>query len=70
MNDPRPDNVYNKLYSVKYLGNMSGQETVYLNQPIEVLKYLAVASIKANEVYLYVEVLFRTIKLNKISDQV
>ncbi|XP_028400586.1 bleomycin hydrolase-like [Dendronephthya gigantea] len=50
VNDPRPNNVYNKLYSVKYLGNMTGQQTVYLNQPVEVLKYLTVASVKSNEV--------------------
>ena len=29
---------------------MTGRNTVYLNQPIEVLKWLAVASIKSNEV--------------------
>ena len=53
MNDPRPNNGYNKLYSVKYLGNMTGQKTVYLNQPVEVLKYLTVASVKSNEVRAY-----------------
>ena len=29
---------------------MTGQKTVYLNQPVEVLKYLTVASVKSNEV--------------------
>lgn len=50
MNDPRPSNGYDKLYSVKYLGNMTGRKTVYLNQPVDVLKYLTVASLKSNEV--------------------
>jgi hypothetical protein len=33
---------------------MTGQKTVYLNQPIEVLKYLTVASVKSNEVEQFV----------------
>ncbi|XP_031559735.1 bleomycin hydrolase-like [Actinia tenebrosa] len=48
VNDPR--NEYNKLYTVEYLGNFAnGPKVVYLNQPIEVLKYLAAASLRDNE---------------------
>lgn len=51
MNDPRPQNPYNRLYTVEYLGNMAGgRKTLYNNQPVEVLKKLAAASIKDGEV--------------------
>lgn len=51
MNDPRPQNLYGKLYSVEFLGNMvGGQSTLYNNQPIEVLKKAAADSIKEGEV--------------------
>ncbi|KAH3891087.1 bleomycin hydrolase-like isoform X2 [Dreissena polymorpha] len=47
VNDPRPNNPYNKLYTVEYLGNMTGgKPTLYINQPIEVLKQLTIKSIK------------------------
>jgi len=50
VNDPRPTNPYNKLYTVKYLGNMSnGRPTLYINQPINVLKELAAKSIQSGE---------------------
>ncbi|XP_040279329.1 bleomycin hydrolase [Bufo bufo] len=50
VNDPRPQNPFGKLYTVQYLGNMvEGRRTLYNNQPIEVLKSLAAASIKDGE---------------------
>lgn len=50
VNDPRPQNPYNRLYTVEYLGNMAGgRKTLYNNQPIDVLKKLAAASIKDGE---------------------
>ena len=53
MNDPRPQNLYNRLYTVEYLGNMvGGRKTLYNNQPVDVLKKLAAASIKDGEVCL------------------
>lgn len=49
MNDPR--NPYNKLLTVEYLSNMvNGRLVLYNNQPVEVLKKLAAASLKDNEV--------------------
>ncbi|EDO47525.1 predicted protein [Nematostella vectensis] len=48
VNDPR--NPYDKMYTVEYLGNVTNGGLVrYNNQPIEVLKYLAAASLRANE---------------------
>lgn len=39
VNDPRAQNAYNKLYTVEYLGNMTGGKPVlYINKPIEFLK--------------------------------
>lgn len=53
MNDPRPQNPYNRLYTVEYLSNMvGGRKTLYNNQPVDVLKKLAAASIKDGEVCL------------------
>ncbi|XP_069801742.1 bleomycin hydrolase [Dendropsophus ebraccatus] len=50
VNDPRPQNPFEKLYTVQFLGNMvEGRKTLYNNQPIEVLKKLAAASIKDGE---------------------
>ncbi|XP_019401328.1 PREDICTED: bleomycin hydrolase isoform X1 [Crocodylus porosus] len=50
VNDPRPQNEYSRLYTVEYLGNMlGGRKTLYNNQPIDVLKRLAAASIKDGE---------------------
>ncbi|KAJ8266287.1 hypothetical protein GJAV_G00128700 [Gymnothorax javanicus] len=50
MNDPRAQNPYEELYTVKYLGNMvGGQEVLFNNQRIEVLKEAAASSIKAGE---------------------
>uniref|UniRef100_A0A8V5HAW1 Bleomycin hydrolase n=1 Tax=Melopsittacus undulatus TaxID=13146 RepID=A0A8V5HAW1_MELUD len=50
VNDPRPQNPYNRLYTVEYLGNMAGgRKTLYNNQPVDVLKKLAAASIKDGE---------------------
>ena len=49
MNDPR--NPYSKLLTVEYLSNMvNGRLVLYNNQPVEVLKKLAAASLKDNEV--------------------
>ena len=48
INDPR--NPYNKLYTVRFLGNvLDGNRVKYLNVPIEKIKQLAVKSIKNNE---------------------
>ncbi|XP_025040027.1 bleomycin hydrolase-like [Pelodiscus sinensis] len=50
VNDPRPQNPYNKLYTVEYLGNMvGGRKTLYNNQPVDLLKKMAAASIKDGE---------------------
>uniref|UniRef100_H3B1D7 Bleomycin hydrolase n=1 Tax=Latimeria chalumnae TaxID=7897 RepID=H3B1D7_LATCH len=50
VNDPRPQNQYGKAYTVEFLGNMvEGRMTVYNNQPIDVLKNVAAASIKGGE---------------------
>lgn len=52
MNDPRPNHSYGKLYTVDYLGNMTGGRPVlYINQPIEVLKKVTIASLKDDEVF-------------------
>ena len=49
MNDPRPDNPYDRLYTVEYLNNMADTGLVlYINQPADVLKQLAFESIKNN----------------------
>ena len=51
VNDPRPQNPYGKLYSVEFLGNMvGGHNTLYNNQPIQLLKKTAAESIKEGEV--------------------
>ncbi|XP_077578503.1 bleomycin hydrolase [Stigmatopora nigra] len=50
VNDPRPQNTFEKLYSVEYLGNMvEGRKTLYNNQPIQLLKKAAADSIKEGE---------------------
>lgn len=49
VNDPRPENPYDKLYTVEYLGNIYANLTLYINQPIDVLKQLAAESIKNNQ---------------------
>uniref|UniRef100_A0A8C7SAI6 Bleomycin hydrolase n=1 Tax=Oncorhynchus mykiss TaxID=8022 RepID=A0A8C7SAI6_ONCMY len=50
VNDPRPQNPYEKLYSVEFLGNMvGGHNTLYNNQPIQLLKKAAADSIKEGE---------------------
>ncbi|MGH0180051.1 UNVERIFIED_CONTAM: hypothetical protein FKN15_018491 [Acipenser sinensis] len=50
VNDPRPQNPYNKLYGVEFLGNMvGGRGTNYNNQAVEVLKKAAADSIKDGE---------------------
>lgn len=50
VNDPRPNHSYGKLYTVDYLGNMTGGRPVlYINQPIEVLKKVTIASLKDDE---------------------
>ena len=51
VNDPRPENQYEKLYTVEYLGNMSGgRRVLYINQPIDVLKKLTVKSVQEGEI--------------------
>ncbi|XP_069767142.1 bleomycin hydrolase [Narcine bancroftii] len=50
VNDPRSFNPYGKLYTVDYLANMfNARKTLYINQPIEVLKQMAAASITDGE---------------------
>ncbi|CAF88549.1 unnamed protein product, partial [Tetraodon nigroviridis] len=51
VNDPRPQNPYGKLYTVEFLGNMTGARcTLYNNQPVQLLKKAAADSIKEGEV--------------------
>lgn len=48
--DPRPNNPPGKTYTVDCLGNViGGRQTIYNNQPIEVLMELAAKSIQAGE---------------------
>lgn len=51
VNDPRAQNPYNNLYTVDYLGNMvpEGRLVLYINQPVDLLKKVASASIEDNE---------------------
>ncbi|XP_041456385.1 bleomycin hydrolase-like isoform X3 [Lytechinus variegatus] len=50
VNDPRPKNKYEEMYTVQYLGNMvGGQKTLYNNQPIDILKSTALKSIQNGE---------------------
>jgi bleomycin hydrolase len=50
INDPRIEHPYNKLYSVKYLGNVfDGNKVKYLNLPIERIKELTLDSLKNNK---------------------
>ncbi|XP_067864353.1 bleomycin hydrolase [Heptranchias perlo] len=50
VNDPRSFNPYGKLYTVDFLNNMlNARKILYINQPIEVLKHMAAASIKDGE---------------------
>ncbi|XP_012286411.1 bleomycin hydrolase isoform X2 [Orussus abietinus] len=48
--DPRPSNPYGKLYTLDCLGNVvGGRETLYNNQPVDLLMKLCAESIKQNE---------------------
>uniref|UniRef100_UPI00398E4AF1 bleomycin hydrolase n=1 Tax=Pristiophorus japonicus TaxID=55135 RepID=UPI00398E4AF1 len=50
VNDPRSFNPYGKLYTVDFLNNMcNARKTLYINQPIDMLKQMAAASIKDGE---------------------
>ena len=49
VNDPRKENVYNKYYQVKYLGNIKDQHVGWLNLPINRLKELTKQSIDQNK---------------------
>jgi bleomycin hydrolase len=50
VNDPRKEHPYNKIYTVKYLGNvMDGRQVKYLNVPINRLKELTLNSLKNNK---------------------
>jgi len=49
VNDPRKENIYNKYYQVKYLGNVKDQHVGWLNLPIERMKELTKNSIDKNE---------------------
>lgn len=54
VNDPRPSNPYNELYTVEYLGNMiDGEKVLYINQEIDVLKKYAAESIRNNDAVWY-----------------
>ena len=49
VNDPREENPYNRLYTVKYLGNViDGSKIKYLNKDINRLRELARKSIDDN----------------------
>lgn len=51
VNDPRPHSPFGKGYTVEYLGNVvGGQRTFYNNQPIEILKAAAAATLMEGEV--------------------
>ena len=51
VNDPR--NPYNRLLTVEYLSNMvNGRLVLYNNQSVDVLKKLAAASLRDNEVHI------------------
>lgn len=50
INDPRKEHPYNKIYSVKYLGNVyDGSKVKYLNLPIERIKELTLDSLNNNK---------------------
>ncbi|XP_036370871.1 bleomycin hydrolase isoform X1 [Octopus sinensis] len=50
VNDPRPSSLYNKTYTVEYLGNMtSGNPVIYINQPIEKLKHYALMQLQSKK---------------------
>lgn len=50
INAPTCDKEYGKMYTVKYLGNISEEDRVrYLNVPIEVMKEASIASLKDGE---------------------
>lgn len=50
VNDPRPDNPYDKLYTVEFLNNVVNAPVIlYLNQPSDVVKKYAAMSIKNGE---------------------
>jgi bleomycin hydrolase len=54
VSDPRKENKFNKLYTVKYLGNViEGNKVKYLNLPIKELKNLTIKSINNNEAVWY-----------------
>jgi len=51
VNDPRSHNPYDHLYTVEFLGNMTDSPLVlYINQPVDVLKDVALKSIQNSEV--------------------
>ena len=66
MNDPRAENQYNKLYTVEYLGNMTGGKPVlYINKPIEFLKEITNKVLtEANEVCSYYQSVLQIRELN------
>lgn len=49
INAPTKDKPFGKTYTVKYLGNVVGQQIRYLNLPIDVMKELAVKQMKDGE---------------------
>ena len=50
INAPTKDKPFGKTYTVKYLGNVAGgTPVIYLNLPIEDLKKVAIAQMKAGE---------------------
>lgn len=69
VNDPRPNNPYDQLYTVEYLNNMNNSPLVlYINQPADVLKKLALESIKANEVTTFLLFSYFTYFYNLLTD--
>lgn len=50
VNDPRQEHPYNKIYTVKYLGNVyDGNKVKYLNLPINRIRELTLDSLKNNK---------------------
>ena len=69
VNDPRPENPYDQLYTVDYLGNMTrGRKVLYINKPIEYLKQLTLKTLtqeKAVSTEVYITCCLNTVKSSK-----
>ncbi len=49
INAPTPDKPFNRMYTVQYLGNITGQKVRYLNLDIEALKALTLTQLRDNK---------------------